>query len=158
MQAKQLSLSQKNEALDLFVKEGWLAETPNRRGYYSLGVHLPSQTSSANEKLNGQGSMTISLCTRSGSIACCSESLPVQSAYDSRDVTHCLNTFIVDIHLTFCTKKEKSLNPQIAMTPSLLFKASPMLMLQVRTFLELHEMLLNLPIPAETRINWETFL
>ena len=31
-------------------------------------------------------------------------------------------------------------------------------LLQVRTFLELHDMLLNLPIPAETRISWESFL
>lgn len=37
-QAKQLTLSQKSDALDMFVRDGWLAETPGRRGYYSLGV------------------------------------------------------------------------------------------------------------------------
>lgn len=43
LQAKQLTLSQKEEALNLFVKDGWLAETPDRRGYYSLGVSFLTQ-------------------------------------------------------------------------------------------------------------------
>ena len=45
LQAKQLTLSLKTDALELFVKEGWLTETPNRRGYYSLGVCHSAQCS-----------------------------------------------------------------------------------------------------------------
>ena len=48
--------------------------------------------------------------------------------------------------------------PCLGLLQSCKYRISDLLKLQVRTFLELHEMLLNLPVPAETRISWETFL
>ena len=62
LQAKQMTLSQKNEALELFVREGWLAETPSRKGFYSLGVgYLSPAVSSVNLDMLCQGSSNMSV-------------------------------------------------------------------------------------------------
>ena len=43
-------------------------------------------------------------------------------------------------------------------TPTPPVVSQSLALLQVRTFLELHDLLLRLPVSEETRANWEAFL
>lgn len=148
LQSKQLTLTQKSDALDLYVRDGWLSHTPGKSGYYSLGVCRSSQCP------NFRGSSAY-LAYLHAKLSWCFDWLPTLPSMSSFTWGGGLPEV-----WEYTSKVEwvkDLLIGQIQIYFSIFYR-SDLSIFQVRTFLELHDMLLNLPLPDETRRQWEAFL